>query len=87
MKEEMDLGEIDIPLNYSKLNRKQKMAICDHLIDTILMSIDNILPAEINRIQFLNEVLESSIESNNELEQYEVSQTLYDMKKRLDFDN
>ena len=87
MREKMEIGDIDIPLDYSKLSRKQKIAICDHLIDTILMSIDNILPAEINRIQFLNEVLESSIESNNELEQYEVSQTLYDMKKRLDFDN
>lgn len=85
--EEIDLGHIDIPIDYSKLNNKQKSAICDNLIDTLLMSIDRILPPEINRIQFLDEVLISSIETNNELEQYEVSQTLYDMRKRLDFDN
>ena len=85
--EEIDIGNIDIPIDYSKLNSKQKVAICDNLIDTLLMSIDRILPPEINRIQFLDEVLESSIESNNDLEQYEVSQTLYDMRKRLDFDN
>jgi hypothetical protein len=85
--EEIDLGDIVVPIDYSKLNDKQKKAICDNLIDTLLMSIDRILPPHINRIQFLDEVLESSIESNNELEQYEVSQTLYDMRKRLDLDN
>jgi len=85
--EEIDLGDIVVPIDYSKLNDKQKKAICDNLIDTLLMSIDRILPPHINRIQFLDEVLESSIESNNDLEQYEVSQTLYDMRKRLDLDN
>jgi hypothetical protein len=85
--EEIDIGSIDVPIDYSKLNHKQKAAICDNLIDTLLMSIDRSLPPHINRIQFLDEVLISSIESNNELEQYEVSQTLYDMRKRLDLDN
>ena len=85
--EEIDIGSIDVPIDYSKLNNKQKAAICDNLIDTLLMSIDRALPPHINRIQFLDEVLISSIESNNELEQYEVSQTLYDMRKRLDLDN
>lgn len=88
MKEdEIDIGDIIVPIDYSKLNNKQKVAICDNLIDTLLMSVDRILPPEINRIQFLDQILESSIESNNELEQYEISQTLYDMRKRLDFDN
>ena len=88
MKEdEIDIGDILVPIDYSKLNHKQKVAICDNLIDTLLMSVDRILPPEINRIQFLDQILESSIESNNELEQYEISQTLYDMRKRLDFDN
>ena len=85
--EEIDIGDIVIPIDYSKLNHKQKVAICDNLIDTLLMSIDRILPPEINRIQFLDKILISSIESNNDLEQYEFSQTLYDMRKRLDFDN
>ena len=88
MKEdEIDIGDILVPIDYSKLNHKQKAAICDNLIDTLLMSIDRVLPPHINRIQFLDEILMSSIESNNELEQYEVSQTLYDMRKRLDLDN
>ena len=88
MKEdEIDIGDIVVPIDYSKLNHKQKAAICDNLIDTLLMSVDRILPPEINRIQFLDEILMSSIESNNQLEQYEISQTLYDMRKRLDLDN
>jgi hypothetical protein len=85
--EEIDIGDIVVPIDYSKLNHKQKVAICDNLIDTLLMSIDRSLPPHINRIQFLDEVLESSIESNNDLEQYEISQTLYDMRKRLNLDN
>jgi hypothetical protein len=88
MKEdEIDIGSIDVPIDYSKLNSKQKKAICNNLIDTLLMSIDRTLPPHINRIQFLDEVLESSIESNNDLERYEISQTLYDMRKQLDLDN
>ena len=86
-KEQIDIGDIVVPIDYSKLNDKQKKAICDNLIDTLLMSIDRVLPPHINRIQFLDEVLISSIQSNNDLEQYEVSQTLYDMRKRLDLDN
>lgn len=85
--EEIDIGSIDVPIDYSKLNSKQKKAICNNLIDTLLMSIDRTLPPHINRIQFLDEVLESSIESNNDLERYEISQTLYDMRKQLDLDN
>jgi hypothetical protein len=84
--EEIDIGNIDIPIDYSKLNNKQKKAICNNLIDVLLMNIDRVLPPHINRIQFLDEVLESSIESNNDLEQYEISQTLYDMRKQLDLD-
>ena len=88
MKEdEIDIGSIDVPIDYSKLNSKQKKAICNNLIDTLLMTIDRTLPPHINRIQFLDEVLESSIESNNDLERYEISQTLYDMRKQLDLDN
>jgi hypothetical protein len=88
MKEdEIDIGSIDVPIDYSKLNSKQKKAVCNNLIDTLLMSIDRTLPPHINRIQFLDEVLESSIESNNDLERYEISQTLYDMRKQLDLDN
>jgi hypothetical protein len=85
--EEIDIGSIDVPIDYSKLNSKQKKAVCNNLIDTLLMSIDRTLPPHINRIQFLDEVLESSIESNNDLERYEISQTLYDMRKQLDLDN
>jgi hypothetical protein len=50
------------------------------------MAIDRNLPPHINRIKFLDEVLESSIESNNDLEQYEISQTLFDMRKQLNLD-
>ena len=85
--EEINIGSIDVPIDYSKLNSKQKKAVCNNLIDVLLMTIDNTLPPHINRIQFLDEVLESSIESNNDLERYEISQTLYDMRKQLDFDN
>jgi hypothetical protein len=85
--EEINIGNIDVPIDYIKLNDKQKKAVCNNLIDVLLMTIYNTLPPHINRIQFLDEVLESSIESNNDLERYEISQTLYDMRKQLDFDN
>jgi hypothetical protein len=78
-----EIGFIDIPKEYCLFNDKQKRVICNKIIDTLLTTIDRDLDPLINRIQFLDEVLESSIISNEDLEQYEICQCLSDIKKIL----
>jgi hypothetical protein len=87
MEAQISIGYIDIPVEYAKLNDAAKKAICNKLIDEILIDIDKKLPVYVNRFRFLDEILDSSIESNNVLENYEISQTLYDMKKIINFDS
>ena len=83
-REKIELGFINIPQAYFSFSTKQKKAICDKAIDKLLEYIDtNIDDPTINRIQFLDEILESSIESNNEVDAYEVSGFLNDCRKML----
>jgi hypothetical protein len=83
-REQIDLGFINIPKAYFEFTSKQKKAICVNAIDKLLLYIeDNLDDPTINRIQFLDEILESSIESNNEVDAFEVSGFLTDCRKML----
>lgn len=84
MDEQIELGYIDVPKGYEKMSVKRKEDLCDILIDKLLISIDKQLPAYINRLTFLREVLESSLLTNEEEENYEVCQVIRDTIKRLD---
>jgi hypothetical protein len=85
-KSHIELGWIDIPKNYNQYTIKQKEVICNRLIDLLLLEIDRELDPTINRISFLDEVLESSLISNEHLEQYEVCEVLLDCRKLLNED-
>jgi hypothetical protein len=84
-REQIEIGFVDIPVKYPTFTRKKKNIVCDNLIDNLLTYIDKELESlpHINRITFLNEILESSLQSNVDLELYEVAQVIFDCKKRL----
>lgn len=83
-REQIELGFINIPKAYFDYSVKQKKAICIKAIDKLLIYIEeNLDDPTINRIQFLDEILESSIISNNEVDAYEVSGFLNDCRKML----
>jgi hypothetical protein len=81
-----EIGFIDIPSEYCNFNDKEKRVVCNKIIDMLLTTIDRELDPLINRITFLDEVLESSIISNEELEQYEICQCLKDIRTILNED-
>lgn len=81
-----EIGFMDIPKEYCNFTKKEKRAVCNKLIDMLLTTLDRELDPVINRITFLNEVLESSIISNEELEQYEICQCLTDIRTILNED-
>lgn len=77
---------MDIPQEYCSFSEQEKRALCNELIDMLLTTIDKELDPVINRITFLDEVLESSIISNEKLEQYEICQCLLDIRTILNED-
>jgi hypothetical protein len=81
-----EIGFIDIPREYCYFTKKEKRAVCNKIIDMLLHTIDKELDPTINRITFLDEVLESSIISNEHLEQYEICQCLMDIRTILNED-
>ena len=84
--EHIELGFIDIPKAYLDFTVKQKKAVCNKIIDLLLTDIDKNLDPTINRITFLDEVLESSLMSNEQDEEYIVCQVLFDCRKYLNIE-
>ena len=74
---------IDIPREYATFDKEQKKALCNKIIDMLLYQIDRDLDPVINRITFLDEILEMSLMSSEEMEQYEICQCIYDIRKIL----
>ena len=82
------LGYMDIPIEYENFNDEQKRIFCNMMIDKMLYILEGELKyaPEINRIQFLDSVLDSSLETNVAHEAYEVACVIRDMKKQLALD-
>ena len=72
-KGQVKLGYIDIPKDYIDLPKENRIEICDHLIDVLLRKVDKNLAPQYNRVDFLLEVQESSLETNIEEETINVT--------------
>jgi len=77
------MGFVGIPKEYFVYDNETKELICNQIIDKLLLQIDRDLDPTINRIQFLDEMMESSIETNLKDENYEVAQVFSDIRKML----
>jgi hypothetical protein len=82
-KEQVDIGFIDVPKEYELFDDERKIKLCDNIIQSMLIQMDKVTPKYINRITFLNEILESSLITNEEQENFEVCVVLRDILKRL----
>ena len=82
-RESIDMGYIGIPKEYFVYDKETKVLICNEIIDRLLLQIDREVDPTINRIQFLDEMMESSIETNLKDENYEVVQVFSDVRKLL----
>jgi hypothetical protein len=77
------IAELEIPEDYFELSPDDKETICMVIMDNLLRVIDKNFKPEINRIDVMNKLLDSSIQSNIKEETYEVAQVLYDIKQIL----
>lgn len=79
----IQLGNLEVPEDYFKLSKDCKQSVCMMVMNDILTIIDKQIPQHINRIEFLDKVLDSSIETNLEHEEYLIVQVLSDVKQLL----
>jgi hypothetical protein len=78
------VGELEVPADYWSLDKDLKREICLMIIDAMLVIIDSQSNPEIDRLLVMNRLLESSIQTNEQDENYEVCQVLTDIKTLLD---
>ena len=83
MGKHIKVGYMDIPEDYFELDSVNKETICLVLMDRLLTLIDRQFDEEYNRIEILNRLIDSSIESNINDEAYEIAAVLRDIKKVL----
>jgi len=86
MRKKINIGKIDIPTDYFDYDEIKKKEVCEDLLEVLYIFIDRELDDKYNRIEFLKEVLLSSLESNVQLETYEVAAVLNDCLKILNED-
>jgi hypothetical protein len=80
------IGELEIPVEYFDLSKEEKDYLINEILNVMLTIIDkNVIPS-VNRIDIMNQILDSSIETNIEDEVYEICAVLYDIKQKLNED-
>jgi hypothetical protein len=77
------IAELEIPEDYFELSPEDKETICMVIMDNLLRVIDKKFNPTLNRIDLMNKLLDSSIQTNINEETYEVAQVLSDIKQIL----
>jgi hypothetical protein len=65
------------------MTQEDKDKLCNKMIDVLIKKLDEDLYPEINRITALDEIMESSIISNEIEENYEVCEVFQNIRKIL----
>ena len=77
MKDFIQLGDFLIPKDYFEYDEIQKLEFCDNILDQVFLYIDKRLHPKINRMVFMKEILEHSLQTNIKDEYYEVSVLIF----------
>jgi len=79
--ENIKVGEIDVPVGYFYLPEEDKRDLCLNLVDAIITVLVQHLNPKLDTMDILERLLDSSIKSNEEEENYEICEVLNDIKK------
>jgi hypothetical protein len=83
MEKHVKVGELEVPVDYFKYDKEDKEILCNEIMDMMLHILDRQLRPDIDRMQILDKLLESSIITNQELEEYEICQVLMDIRNLI----
>lgn len=78
------VGEMEVPESYFSLPKEDKDVICNSILESILYILEKNIPKDVNHMDVLSRIIESSIITNQEEENYEICGVLTDIKKMID---
>lgn len=77
------IGELEIPFEYFDLTEEERNILIDEVYNSMLLLIDRVANPAYNRKEILEQIIESSLITNREQENYEICQVLFDLKKHI----
>ena len=83
MEKHVKIGELEVPVDYFKYNKEDKKELCNNVMDMMLHILDRQLRPDLDRIEILDKLLESSIITNQELEEYEICEVLKNIRELI----
>jgi hypothetical protein len=75
------IGDLEIPTDYWSMDKTDRRELCLTIVDAILTLLDKLVNPEYCRKSLINAIIDSSIETNVNEENYEVCQVLSDIKQ------
>jgi hypothetical protein len=77
------VGELEIPADYWSLSPDIKRELCLTIVDAIITVLDQQISPKLNRMEVFQNLIDSSLQSNQQDENYEVCQVLIDIKQLI----
>lgn len=81
--DQFTIGFVEIPVKYWTMTQEEKDKLCNKMIDALILKLDEDLAPEINRISALDDIMESSIQTNELEENYEICEVFKNIRKIL----
>lgn len=81
---EIYIGDIEIPITYFNLSEEEKKNLCTDIIATILHLLNSKIKKEHNKLELLEEILKSSMITNERTEEFEICGVFQDCLKFID---
>lgn len=81
MSKHIKLGDIEIPLDYWSMSEDEKSYLVLTLLDGMLTLLDKTINPEFDRLEVLTLLLDSSIITNEENEEYEICEVMTSIRK------
>lgn len=82
-KAQVKIDEIDIPKDYFDLKTEDKKELCEYIANKIYLMVDRATHIEMHRDAMVDLIIQSSLITNEEEENYEMCQVLVDIRKLL----
>ena len=82
-KAQIRIGDVEIPKEYFNLKKEDKDEICEYLANKIFMMVDRTANKGFDRGFLVDQIIQSSLITNEEEENYEMCQVLIDIRNLI----
>ena len=81
MVKQIKVGHLEVPTDYFKLSQEDKDIVCNEVLESILYILKkHINDDSVDKLNVLNRIIDSSIITNQSVENYEVCGVLVDIR-------